>query len=125
VRAARSTELNEPVRPLLMEVPEPGSPASKGFRPPVPYRRIKPEYTRLAYLYDVTATVDVEVDLDDSGRITRTEIKRWAGFGLDESVINAVKAMNWMPATRGGKPLPMRILLRYNFKKIDSEQIAQ
>jgi len=29
--------------------------------------------------------------------------------------------MNWRPGERGGKPLPMRVLLRYNFTKIEKE----
>ena len=107
--------------PALEQVPDASSPAAKDFRAPVPYRRLKPEYTRLAYLYDVTATVEAIVDLDEKGRITRAEIGRWAGYGLDESVLAAIRAMNWRQAERAGKPLPIRFLLRYNFKKIDKE----
>jgi hypothetical protein len=36
-------------------------------------------------------------------------------------VTDAVRAMNWRPAMRGGKPLPMRVLLRYNFTKVEKE----
>ena len=42
---------------------------------------------------------------------------------LDESVDKTVRAMNWRPAERNGKSLPMRFLVRYNFKKIDKESI--
>ncbi len=103
------------------EVPEAGSTDAKNFRPPMPYKRIKPEYTRKAYLYDVRATVDVMVDIDQTGAIAAVAIERWAGFGLDESVIAAVRKMNWRPATRNGRALPMRVLLRYNFTKIEKE----
>jgi hypothetical protein len=104
------------------EVPEADSPAAKNFRAPLPYRRISPQYTSTAYLYSVAATVDIEVDFDETGKILRTEIVRWAGFGLDESVAETVRKMNWRPATRAGKPLPIRVLLRYNFKKIEKEE---
>jgi TonB family protein len=103
------------------ELPEPGSPEAKNFRAPIPYRRLSPEYTRLAYLYDVTATVEATVDLDELGQITNMAITRWAGFELDESVAKAVRSMNWRPAERNGKPLPVRFLLRYNFKKIEKD----
>jgi hypothetical protein len=69
----------------------------------------------------VAATVDIEVDLDAAGQVLRTEIVRWAGFGLDEAVTTAVRAMNWRQAERSGKPLPIRFLLRYNFRKVDKE----
>ncbi len=113
-------ELDEK-RAKLEEVPDENSPAAKNFRSPLPYRRISPQYTSTAYLYSVAATVDIEVDFDENGQILRTEIVRWAGFGLDESVTETVRKMNWRPATRGGKPLPIRVLLRYNFKKIEKE----
>ncbi|MEO8042966.1 MAG: energy transducer TonB, partial [Acidobacteriota bacterium] len=84
-------------------------------------RRIKPDYTTTAFLYDVRATIDVEADVDSDGRILSTRIVRWAGFGLEDSVEKAIRSMNWRPAMRGGKPLPMRVLLRYNFTKVDKE----
>ncbi|MBS1793577.1 MAG: energy transducer TonB [Acidobacteria bacterium] len=106
-------------KPVLDEIPDPDSPAAKNFRTPLPYRRISPPYTATANLYRVAATVDIEVDFDETGRVTRTEIVRWAGFGLDEAVEETVRRMNWRPAVRDGRPLPVRVLLRYNFKKLE------
>ncbi len=105
----------------IEEVPDAGSIAAKNFHPPMPYKRIKPEYTRQAYFYDIRATVDVSVDIDQDGAVAAIEVERWAGFGLDESVIDAVRKMNWRPAMRNGKTLRMRVLLRYNFTKIEKE----
>jgi TonB family protein len=115
-RAARASGMTK-----IEEVPSADSPAAKNFHPPMPYKRIKPEYTRTAYLYDVRATVDVLVDIDQTGAVAAVWIERWAGFGLDESVIETIRKMNWRPATRNGKTLPMRVLLRYNFTKIEKE----
>lgn len=115
-------ELNEKAAPKLEELPAENSPEAKNFRPPLPYKRIKPPYTRLANLYRVEATVDIEIDVDENGKILNTRIVRWAGFGLDESVDKTIRQMNWKPADRNGKSLPMRVLLRYNFKKIEEEE---
>ena len=112
-------EIAEQPPPVMEEPPDDGSPAAKNFRAPVPFRRVKPPYTNDAYLYDVAATVDLVIDLDAGGNIVRTEISRWAGYGLDESVENTVRSMNWRPAERNGKPLAMRFLVRYNFKKTE------
>ena len=120
-RTAKSEEIGARDEVFIEEVPEGNSPEAKNFRSPVPFRRIKPEYTAEAAFYDVAATVDIVVDLDASGRILRTRIVRWAGYGLDESVEKTVRAMNWLPATRNGKSLPIRFLLRYNFKKMEKE----
>jgi TonB family protein len=94
----------------------------KSLRSPLPYKRLKPAYTTLANLYSIAATIDIEVDLNEKGEVTRTEIVRWAGFGLDEAVIETVKNMNWRPALKDGKPVPIRVLLRYNFKKIEKAE---
>ena len=108
------SEANLALTPTIEELPAELAP---NLRAPVPYRRIKPEYTATAYLYSISATVEITVDLDADGKITRTEITRWAGFGLDEAVETAVRTMNWRPAYRDGTPIPMRFFLRYNFKK--------
>jgi hypothetical protein len=121
IKTTQNDERNAPLEPSIEEVPDTDSPLAKDFKAPVPYRRTKPEYTTEAALYGVTATVEILVDADANGAIIRTEIVRWAGFGLDETVEKAVRAMNWRPAMRRNKPLPMRFLLRYNFKKQDKE----
>ena len=112
-------ERTDPKKTVVEELPVENSPEAKGFRSPIPYRRIKPEYTPTAFLYGVTATVEMEVDLDAAGNILRTDVVRWAGYGLDDAVEKAVRAMSWRPAERNGKQLPIRVLLRYNFKKIE------
>jgi len=115
IQQTRRTELDEKPPPRIEELP---LKPEKGFQAPIPFRRIKPLYTDLAEHFAIAATVEITVDLDAAGAVTRTEITRWAGFGLDESVEKAVRSMNWRPAYRGPTPLPMRVLLRYNFKKL-------
>lgn len=119
IRSANASEHRAPASAKIEEVPDPDSPAAANLKPPIPYRRIKPDYTATAFLYDVRATIDMEADVDSDGRILATRIVRWAGFGLEESVEKAVRSMNWRPAMRAGKPLPMRVLLRYNFTKVE------
>lgn len=121
VRETVSKEIDEPAIPPIEEIPDENSPLAKDFRAPIPYLRLKPEYTPQAAFYEVAATVEALVDLDAAGKVTRVEITRWAGFGLDGSVEAAIRKMNWRPAERNGKPLPMRFLLRYNFKKLDKD----
>jgi Gram-negative bacterial TonB protein C-terminal len=121
IKVISKEELNEKIAPDLERLPEENSAEAKNFRPPLPYKRMRPAYTRLANFYSIEATVDVEIDVDETGKILQIETVRWAGFGLDESVAANVRRMNWRPATRAGKNLPMRVLLRYNFKKLEAE----
>ena len=90
---------------------------NKDVRAPRPYRRLKPPYPQSAAIAEVEATVDVLVDIDARGEIGRVEIARWAGYGLDQSVIDTVRQMHFFPAMRSGVAIPMRVLLRYNFRK--------
>ncbi|MEK6333417.1 MAG: energy transducer TonB [Acidobacteriota bacterium] len=86
-------------------------------RPPKPFRRLKPPYPETAARTEVEAIVDVLVDIDARGEVVHAEIARWAGYGLDESVLDTVKQMHFFPAMRQGVATPMRVLLRYNFRK--------
>lgn len=98
------------------------TPSATGVRAPMPYRRIRPEYTAEASRFRLQATVDAEVDIDAEGRIARIEFTRWAGYGLEGSVEKAIRSMNWRPGERNGKPLPVRVLLRYNFTKVERQE---
>lgn len=117
VKGNLPTEINAISPPDFEEPPEENSPAARGFRAPVPFRRLKPEYTPQAAFYDVKATVDVTIYLSADSKVIRTDLERAAGFGLDESVIQNIRSMNWRPAERNGKPMAMKFLVRYNFKK--------
>ena len=86
-------------------------------REPAPFRRVRPAYTEEAARAEAEATVDAVVEIDAGGRVARVEVVRWAGFGLDESVAAAVRAMHFRPATRDGEPVASRVLLRYNFRR--------
>jgi TonB family protein len=91
--------------------------AREDVREPAPYRRLRPAYTEEAARAEAEATVDALVEIDADGRVARVEVVRWAGFGLDESVAEAARAMHFRPATRDGEPVPSRVLLRYNFRR--------
>jgi TonB family protein len=86
-------------------------------RDPVPYRRVRPAYPETAERAGAEATVDAAVEVGADGAVARVEIVRWAGFGLDDAVTATVRRMHFRPATRDGVPVPVRVLMRYNFRK--------
>lgn len=90
---------------------------AEGLRLPRPFRRLSPPYPETAAHAEVEAVVDVLVDLDINGEVSNVEVARWAGFGLDESTIETVRQLHFFPALRNGTPIPLRVLLRYNFRK--------
>jgi TonB family protein len=88
-----------------------------GLRLPRPFRRLVPAYPETAARAEAEAMVDVLVDLDANGEVTRVEVARWAGFGLDQATIATVRQLHFFPAMRNGVAIPIRVLLRYNFRK--------
>jgi TonB family protein len=90
---------------------------AEGLRLPRPYRRLSPPYPETAARAEVEAVVDVLVDLDIDGEVRHVEVARWAGFGLDEVTIETVRQLHFFPAVRNGTRIPLRVLLRYNFRK--------
>jgi TonB family protein len=101
-----------------------GANSNQDLREPAPYRRQRPAYTDAAYRADAEATVDASVEIGSDGEVRGVEIVRWAGFGLDEEVAAAVRRMHFRPAERGGEPVAVRVLLRYNFRRPPKEARA-
>ena len=91
--------------------------ANNRVRAPRPYVRLKPPYPETAARAEIEATVDVLVDVDAHGEVGRVEIARWAGYGLDQSVVDTVRQLHFFPAQRDRVAIPLRVLLRYNFRK--------
>jgi TonB family protein len=88
-----------------------------GLQLPRPYRRLRPEYPESAARAEAEGTVDVLVDIGADGEVGQVQISRWAGFGLDEATVATVRQLHFFPAMRNGTAVPMRVLLRYNFRK--------
>ena len=104
--------------PLIEEAPDDEkTAAAQGLRLPRPFRRLRPEYPDTAARAEAEATVDVLVDVGADGEVGEVQVVRWAGFGLDEATIATVRQMHFFPAMKNGTAIPMRVLLRYNFRK--------
>jgi TonB family protein len=112
------TVLTASAEAVIEEAPDDEKAAEvQGIRAPRPYRRLRPEYPQTAARAEAEATVDVVVDVGADGEVGDVQISRWAGFGLDESTIATVRQLHFFPAMKNGTPIPMRVLLRYNFRK--------
>jgi TonB family protein len=103
--------------PVIEALSDDRSDAGNGVQAPRPYHRLKPPYPEGAARAEIEATVDVLVDIDAQGEVGRVEVARWAGYGLDQSVVDTVRQLHFFPAQRDGAAIPLRVLLRYNFRK--------
>lgn len=118
---ARLSISNDSNLPIIEAPDDEQLAASQGLQLPRPYRRLRPEYPESAARADTEATVDVIVDVGADGEVGQVQISRWAGFGLDEATITTVRKMHFFPAKQSGSPVPMRVLLRYNFRKTSQQ----
>jgi TonB family protein len=104
--------------PIIEEAPDDDKvAAAEGLRLPKPYRHFVPAYPETAAAAEAEAVIDVLVDLDSSGEVERAEVVRWGGFGLDQTTLETIHKLHFFPAMRAGVAVPIRVLLRYNFRK--------
>ena len=123
-RAERARAIEPATTPVIEPMSDEET-SDNATRPPRPFRRPRPLYPESASRADAEATVDALVDIDARGEVGKIEVVRWAGYGLDQSVIDTVKQMHFFPAMRDGVAIPMRVLLRYNFRKPPIQNLSQ
>ena len=112
------TVWNTSVDAVIEEAPDDEKAAAdQGLRLPRPFRRLRPGYPDTAARAEAEAIVDVAVDIGADGEVGEVQVVRWAGFGLDESTVTTVRQLHFFPAMKNSAPIPMRVLLRYNFRK--------
>ena len=61
----------------------------------------------------------VSLVVDAQGNPQNVKIKQSVGFGLDEEAVAAVKKYKFAPATLHGKPVPVYVDIRVDFKRYD------
>jgi TonB family protein len=72
---------------------------------PRPVHIDRPRYPQPAFDQHVEGTVDLEVLIDEDGKIARVEVGRSIP-GLDHAAIACVKTWSFTPARRKGKAIP-------------------
>jgi len=86
--------------------PAPATPPSGGDydRPPRPIKIVKPKYPKEAFAKKIEGTVEVEILIDASGRVTRARIVKSVP-ALDQAALEAVYQWTFSPATKNGRPV--------------------
>ncbi len=77
---------------------------------------VVPKYTMEARTAEIEGVVRVEVTVDESGHVIRARVLSGLGYGLDESALQAAKAMTFTPASQCGKPIVGTAVLPFNFQ---------
>ena len=54
--------------------------------------------------------------IDDSGNVADVEVVRPIDRGLDESAMQTLRTWKFAPATKDGKPVPVKVVVEVSFK---------
>jgi TonB family protein len=84
-------------------------------KPPVVLYAPPAEFSDQARAAKYNAIVLVSVLVTEEGLTADAKVERAAGMGLDEKAIKAISQYRFMPATKDGVPLAVRITVEINF----------
>ena len=98
-------------------VPLPGDlKLSKAFSPPVAVFTPQAEYSQAARIAKIQGVVLLRVIVDDKGWVTKPQLLRSIGYGLDEEALKAVSHYEFRPAKLNGIPVPFLMSILVNFR---------
>jgi TonB family protein len=84
--------------------------------PPTVRAHAHAEYPAAALHERLSATVRLEVLVDEQGHVADVRVTQPVGHGFDESALEAARRFVFEPARRGGVPVRAKILLSFDFQ---------
>jgi TonB family protein len=75
----------------------------------------EPQYSEEARRNQITGTVMLRVVFSSTGQVEQIRAIQTLPFGLTERAIAAARAIKFVPAMKGGRPVSMYMQLEYNF----------
>lgn len=84
---------------------------------PIFLKRPRPTTTEAARDASIEAKVEAEIVFGITGKVEDIQIVRWAGYRLDEAVLQAIRDYAFKPATQGGSPVRIKLLAEFNFRR--------
>ncbi len=73
-------------------------------------------YPEIAKRAGVEGKVYVKAYVDEQGNVTKTEVVKGLGAGLDEAAVNAVKQTKFKPGKQRGKAVKVQVMIPIQFK---------
>ena len=84
--------------------------------PPRLIARPEPEYSFPARVMKLQTDILAELVIEADGAVRRIEIFRPAGFGLDEQAVACLMKWKFLPAQKGGQPVPVEGNVKLRFR---------
>ena len=112
----------EPMADSVQGVPEPQTGATPPketlpglVEPPAVLTRVEPAYPDAARRAGIEGTVELEVSIDASGKVTDVEVVRGLPLGVSDAAADAVRKWTYRPARGPRGPLSSRKTVRIRF----------
>jgi protein TonB len=107
----------EDVKPLGPPQPKPKKPVPvyELSRVPSFKDRIVPQYPEAAKRAEIEGVVQLEVLIDEKGRVLKVKVLKGLGYGLDEAAVTAIKKSTFVPGLKGKEPVPVRLRIPFRF----------
>jgi TonB family protein len=83
--------------------------------PPKLIRQTRPVYPTDAYLQKIQGSVDVQLLIDEQGKVARAEVRKSVP-GLDAAAVQTVLQWAFRPARKAGRPVPTTAVAPVTFK---------
>lgn len=91
-------------------------PGMSGVTAPKPIYSPAPNYSEEARKAKLQGTVMLSLVVDAHGNPTNIRVVRSLGMGLDENAIEQTRMWRFIPGTRNGLPVPVRVVLEVTFR---------
>jgi TonB family protein len=84
-----------------------------------------PRYPEAAYAEQLEADVALVLTVDETGRVTDTQLATPAGHGFDEEALAAARRLRFSPARLGGVPTAVQIKYTFRFRIPEKETVSR
>jgi len=91
-----------------------GAPA--GDTEPIPVKWADPPYSEEARRSRRQGAITVAIVIDTEGNVSKAQVVKALGQGLDQNALETVRKWKFRPATRDGEPVAARLLVHFNFR---------
>ena len=92
--------------------------------PPAVTERAEAKYPPAALKEKLEANVELELSIDEAGHVTNARVTTPAGHGFDESALEAVKKIVFVPAKKNGTPIAATIDFTYEFHLPEAPKVT-
>ncbi|HEV2493966.1 MAG TPA: energy transducer TonB [Terriglobia bacterium] len=84
--------------------------------PPIPIHTPEPRYTEAARDARYQAVAVFWITVDPQGDVAEVNLVKPVGLGLDDQAAATLKTWKFKPATKNGKPVPVRVMVETSFR---------